>query len=504
MKVVLISSHCDVVGLGIRCLSAYLKSKGHETRILFLPSGQIEFKYNLRWEYQYDQTVLDQVVDLCKDASLIGITLMTNYFDRVVQLTRRLKSDLTTPVIWGGIHATIRPDECLEYADMACVGEGELSVLELVERIEKGEDYRHVDGLWVKNNGNIIKNKVPPLINDLDVLPYPDYDIEDHFVLDEGVIRPMTEPLLKKHLLHSGHGRKGSTVAYTIMSSRGCPHHCAYCCNDVYLRLYEGERFLRRRSPEKIVGEIKQVRSMFDFIDYVEFQDDSFFAASQRDIERFSELYKEELGLPFWCYGSPRTITEGKVKALIDAGLDHVTMGIQSASQRTAKLYNRNISNEAVKKAAKILNKYIGAMNPPTYDIILDNPYESFEDHLETLKLLIDLPRPYHVRPFSLVLFPGTSLYEKAKNDGLVTDDKKDIYRKHYLAYQRSYVNCLYYMVINQLPKPLLRLLVNRKLVWLASRRPFTTVISIGYKLRHLFQIKKIWRIWKRERILRA
>jgi radical SAM superfamily enzyme YgiQ (UPF0313 family) len=492
MKTVLISPYTDAAGVGARSLSAYLKSRGHQTKLIFLPSGQIEHRLATDWSYQYDEKVLAQLVELCGGSALIGITLMTNYFDRVAQLTRRLKSDLDIPVIWGGIHATIRPEECLQYADLACFGEGEAALLDLVERIKNGEDYQYVENIWVKNNGNIIKNKMRPLISNLDTLPFPDYDLEDHFVLDKGIIKPMTESLLKKYLFyHSGRSKEKPVIAYTVMSSRGCPHHCAYCGNDVYLRLYAGEKFLRRRSPDKIVEEIELIRKRFDFIGYVEFQDDSFFAASQGEIEQFSKLYKEKIGLPFWCYGSPRTITEGKVKALIDAGLNHVTMGIQSGSSRTQKLYKRNIRKEVVMKTAKILNKYTDSMTPPSYDIILDNPYESLEDNLETLRLLVDVPRPYELRKFSLVFFPGTSLYERAKQDRLITDEKEQIYRKHVRHFQGSYVNFVFYLIGNNFPTFILNLLLNKKIVRCLNRKSLMGFFEAGYRLFQRVRIKK-------------
>jgi radical SAM superfamily enzyme YgiQ (UPF0313 family) len=480
MKTILISPYSDIFGLGVRSLSAYLKRFGHEVKTIFLPSGQLEHRLATDWSYEYDEKVLKQVVEICEGSALIGITLMTNYFPRVARLTERLKSELSAPVLWGGIHATIRPEECLRYADLACVGEGENALLRLVECLKNGRDYQHIGNLWVKSNGRIIKNDVGPLIKDLDTLPYPDYDLEDHFILDRDAVKPMDEDLLKKYLQRSPH-TKERYIPYTTMSSRGCPHHCSYCCNDVYLRLYCGEKYLRRKSPDKIIEEISLFRERFSFVNYVDFQDDSFFAASEQEIQRFCRLYKETIGLRFWCYGSPRTITEQKVKHLVEAGLDHVTMGIQTGSRRTQELYRRNITNGAVTKAARILNKYASAIGPPSYDIILDNPYESLEDNLETLRLLVDLPRPYCLRSFSLVFFPGTTLYERARQDGLITDEEKQIYKKHYHHYQGTYVNFMFYLISNRLPRPLLRLLIARPVVWLLDRRCLMTMFGRGY-----------------------
>lgn len=490
MKAILISPYSYIFGLGVRSMSAYLKSFGHEVKIIFLPSGRLEHKLVSDWSYEYDEKVLKQLLELCEGSGLIGITLMTNYFLRVAKLTERLKSNLSTLVVWGGIHATIRPEECLQYADLACVGEGEKALLNLVECLKNGEDYQHVKNLWVKSNGRIIKNDVSPLIKDLDTLPYPDYDLEDHFILDQGTIKPMDGVLLEKYFDRSPHTKK-DYVPYTTMTSRGCPHHCSYCCNDVYLRLYCGEKYLRRRSPEKIIEEISSFRERFNFVNYIDFQDDSFFAASAKEIHRFSLLYKERIGLKFWCYGSPRTITEQKVEYLVEAGLDHVTMGIQTGSQRTQELYRRNIRNENVMEAAKVLNKHSSVIGPPSYDIILDNPYESLEDNLETLRLLVELPRPYNLRSFSLVFFPGTSLYEKAKQDGLIIDEEEQIYKKHYHRHQGTYVNFMFYLIGNNFPKLILQFLLNRKIAKCLNRKSLVCLFTTGYRLFRLIHMRK-------------
>jgi anaerobic magnesium-protoporphyrin IX monomethyl ester cyclase len=75
--------------------------------------------------------------------------------------------------------------------------------------------------------------------------------------------------------------------------------------------------------------------------------------------------------------------------------------------------------------------KFIPPLEPPKYDIIIDNPYETMEDLQETIKLLLRIPPPFQVQPFSLVFIPGTDLYSKALHDRLICDEQRQIYRKH-------------------------------------------------------------------------
>ena len=152
MKVTLISPHPDIQAMGIRTLSASLKREGYDVQILFLPRYFMD---------RYEDKTLNEVAKLSRTSDLIGISLMTNFFDNAVQLTGKLKETLSVPVLWGGIHPTIRPAECLDYADIVCMGEGEKALVELARRIKDGQDYHNVQGIWLKDEGgNIIKNKI--------------------------------------------------------------------------------------------------------------------------------------------------------------------------------------------------------------------------------------------------------------------------------------------------------------------------------------------------------
>ena len=91
-------------------------------------------------------------------------------------------------------------------------------------------------------------------------------------------------------------------------------------------------------------------------------------------------------------------------------------MGVESGSKRIQELFNRKqMDNERLMKAFRIINKYKDRMYPPSYDFILDVPYETDMDKVDSLKLIAEIPKPFHLQPFSLVLYPGTKLYEQAR-----------------------------------------------------------------------------------------
>lgn len=488
MRITLISPYPDIASLGIRIMSSLLKQEGFTTNLIFLPNIAAEKSRKPQFVYLYDQSVMEELIEICGDSHLVGISLMTNYFEGAAQITKALKRNLRAPVIWGGIHATIRPEECLAYADIVCLGEGEHAVLELAQKLNKGESYYHINNLWFKKDGHIIKNPLRPLIQDLDSLPFPDYDLESHYILEQSRIHPLDESLLKKALARGSISRYMNMVAYQTMATRGCPHKCTYCCNDTLRNLYPGQNYVRRRSAGNIIDELAQVKEKSSFIQAFWFSDDSFFATNDEEIKRFSQLYKDKIGFPFFCLGSPTTINERKMDYLIEAGLRCIQMGIQTGSRRVCEeIYQRRISNEQVINAARIINRYRKKLLPPLYDFILDNHYETEEDVLATLNLLVKLPRPYSLQLFSLVLYPGTQLYNQARRDGVIYDDTAQIYRKRYHLRQRTYLNLVFSLARNNVPKFMLRLLINGRVVKVFNQKPLDKVYGfVFYSIRLL------------------
>jgi anaerobic magnesium-protoporphyrin IX monomethyl ester cyclase len=489
MNITLLSPYPDITAFGLRTISAYLKRNGHRTRMIFIPDP---FGDNLLYGVKrYDDQVLDQVVSLCRDADLIGMTLMTNFFDSAVQVTERIKRDLKAPVIWGGVHPTIRPAESLEHADLVCIGDGEEALLELANRMTAGQDYSTTENIWLKKDGGIIKNAVRPLTTDLDAYPVPDYSLEDHHVLFDGRMQLLTEELTKRFLERGTVSHYLHRIGYQTMTGRGCPHKCTYCINDAIKNIYGSEGYLRWRSTAHVMEELLWVRKHMPYVGFIWISDDAFFARNTKALEEFCREYKEKIGLPFSCLASPLTVNEEKMKLLVDAGLIYVQMGIQTGSSKIQELFNRKaMSNEKVMQAVRIINKYKVRMFPPSYDFILDVPYETDQDVIDSLKLIAQFPKPFRLQPFALVLYPGTKLHDMAIKDGKVRDERREVYAKSYTMREPNYLNLLMTLAKGgRFPSPLLRLLVSSPLVDILNSgllRPFFKwfyrVLEVTYK----------------------
>lgn len=469
MNIVLITpTPPDINAFGIRTISSVLKKEGFPTKIIFLPGGIEHLRFDGNYIYRYSRKTLQQISELCKGAGIIGFSFMSQYFDRVAQITEYLKKTYSVPVIWGGIHPTYRPEQCLNYCDIVCIGEGEDAVVDLAGKMSTGVDYTDINGCWFKIDERINQNQNLTIIHDLDALPFVDYDIKDHYVYNwrsEDIVH-MDETVMKEQFLRLPYFNKKNLITYRTMTSRGCPHRCSYCASSAMMQL-------RRRSVDNVIKELQLMLERFKYIELISFFDDTFFAAPVEYFEEFRDKYKKKIGLPFHAQCSPTTISERKMNLLVDAGLFYTEMGIQTGSERIKKMYRRVIPNQRIIDAAALINRYKSKLLIPDYHIILDNPWETTEDVKDTLRLLFDLPGKYKLQISSLIFFPGTELNDKARQEGILKDELNDVCRKPFTFPKGTYLNYLIYLAgFPIIPRWLLKLLANDILVkFLHSQR---------------------------------
>jgi anaerobic magnesium-protoporphyrin IX monomethyl ester cyclase len=440
IKVTLISPNSPGWDFGVRTLAAVLKKEGYDARILFIPL--------LPGQRSVDSENLEQIADLSAGSDLIGMSVMTNFFSGMRVITQTLRDKLDIPIIWGGIHPTIRPDECLNYADMVCLGEGEIPLLNLARAMDKKADPGNIPGLGYKVNGKVVINEQNPLITELDRLPLPDYACENDYLLKNGSVRKIDKNLLEDILTSHTHTSKESYRIYHTITSRGCNFACAYCCNSYLNKTRHGQKIIRKRSVGNIIDEFTAVKRELPFVNCVLINDDDFFCRGADEIALFAKEYKEKIRLPLWITGlNVLEFDNGKFASLVGAGLRFIRLGIQSANSRTLKLYNRHYSKGQVAEAAKGINKFRDKIAAPSYDIILDNPWEAEDDLTETLMLISNLPKPYSIQLFSLTFYPGTELYNKAKQEGLIKDDIEEVYDRSFYAVKPAYLNKLFQLL---------------------------------------------------------
>jgi len=438
IKFVLISPYEEIHSCGVRAISSYLKNKGVQVKLIFCPTqSRFDAYFRQRSDAHLPDRIVKDISQISSDATCIGISLMTDHFNGVSSLTKKLKESLPeVPILWGGIHPTIQPEECTNYADYVCIGEGYEPVHELLLSLNEGEKYPDISGITYRKGNEFISNKLRHPIPDVDDLPFMDYGIDNHYMRKNDSIIPMTSSLLNRHL----------GFWYTSFFTHGCPFSCSFCCNSVFHKLNSGYRKIRKHSPEYIAEEIKYVRKMHSFVKMVKFNDDCIMSLTEQEMERFASLQAQNGITPFVATGmNPSLVTEQKVAILIRAGLKRARIGIQTGSEKISKeIYNRKNSNENIIRASHILAKFSKQLVPTSYDIILDNPWETPDNLVETLSMISQLKPPRLLNTYSLTLYPNTEIYSKAQDSNYINISEDSLgYSKNFLDWSSTYLNCL-------------------------------------------------------------
>lgn len=459
-----ITPYRNILNINIRCLSSYLKKYRFSTKIIFLPSAI---------SGDYDESVAKKIADISKDSRFIGISLMTNFFGKIISLTNNLRKYTNKPIIWGGIHPTIEPEECMQYADIVCIGEGEKSLLELLTKSKKHRNYTDVKGMWFKKNGKIIKNELREPILNLDSIPHPDYDFRNQYILHKNKILRLNNQLFDNY----------SEQVYETITARYCPFNCSFCCNKFLKSKFKNCNILRKRSVEDVISELEEAKKSFN-VKMMRLIDDSFFSLDIGYIRKFCEEYKKRIGIPFRVTGlNPLLFNREKIGMLIDAGLNELRMGIQSGSPRIRKMYSRFYTNKQVLEIAKELSSF-RQIKQIQYDMIVENPWETEDDVIQSIKLASELPRPMVLYFFSLTFYPGTELYDRAIEEGIIKDKIKEVYNKGYHHIKNDYFMALFHLVWNfKLPNFLINFLTNKKVIHSPFFYPAKSLLTISIPL---------------------
>ncbi|MEI6055491.1 MAG: radical SAM protein [Lentisphaerota bacterium] len=399
MKIVLISADESKVGMGVRTLSSCLRKKGFDTVIVIMANLESAYK-DFNW---------NELFDLCKESSLIGISFMTHAVKKAIDIKNRLSAVTSVPIVAGGIHATLDPDSLLKNFNYVCHGEGEDLIAEMAEKLETGKSIIDIPGLWLKQKETVIKNRAIPLSMDIGSYPFPDYEMNHQYVLDGSSLAPI-QPI-PMHM---------SIEDFVILGSRGCPHHCTYCSNMKIKSDFPWRKKVFNYSVDYLIDNMKEVKLLFPSVKSFWIEDDTFFIKDLSEIKYFAGRYKEEISLPFKILISPWTYCKEKLDPLINAGMDKLIMGIQSGCERVNKnIYARNISNNRLLQITAELHTYHKLLK--CYDFIGMNPFETAEDLIETVRFILRIPVPFFIFSNNLAFYPGTELSNKAICSGIET-----------------------------------------------------------------------------------
>ena len=257
-----------IENLGVGYLMSMVRSHGHEIDLIFDPGldDNLFLKApHLAWMNRHE-ALLERAKAFNPD--LIAMGALTNLWPFASKMAEKLKQTLGKPILVGGHHAQAIPDYVLANpnVDMACIGEGEIAMAELCNRMERGEDFTDIPTLWVKQNGIIHRNPMGELENDLDKFPFP----EKQLWWDYGCFKDNLE----------------------IFTGRGCPFKCTFCNIHYQREIFKGKGdFLRKRSIENVMTEFKENLAKYD-VKFVSVHDDNF-TTDPHWVEEFCEAYRK-------------------------------------------------------------------------------------------------------------------------------------------------------------------------------------------------------------------
>ncbi|MDD5584128.1 MAG: radical SAM protein [Candidatus Omnitrophica bacterium] len=387
-------------GIGIRYLSSYVKSLGYSSKMLFLCRERAFFEDT----HAFSQEAVNSIANflLSNKIELFGMSVMTGNFLEARDLMQKLKKILPNmKYILGGIHPTICPKECLEAgADYVVAGDGEIPL----KKFLNNEPIDRIAGFgFIEKDGQVhMSHASYQEAIALEDLPFPDYEFSDTYFLHADFVKSLDIETFRKKTPWRG-------SYYYLTTSRGCPYSCAYCCN-------VNRGALRRNTIKRVFEELRSIRDKLPFICGLNVQDDSFFLGSDAWLADFCRQLKKDFGWPFIARIMPKFVTDERIELLKKGGLEHVSIGLQGSDRLNKDLYNRQENSQSFLRACRILHKY--GINF-VVDVLLENPYETEVDLKEIAEILNSIPKPFAVLAYPLTVFPGTDLYERAKEDGM-------------------------------------------------------------------------------------
>lgn len=363
-------------GLGLGYISAYLKK--------YCPGLIIDFSFDR-------EDILEKIHSFKPD--LIGFTAVTFTYKNIFSLAKTVKENYPSiPLVIGGVHITACPESLPEWVDVAVLGEGEETFLELVKSNQSEGRLKnaHIKGILFRENGNLINTGTRQLIEPLDNIPHPD-------------IEALCVP---------------AKVVSHILTSRGCPFRCRFCFSTQF---WQKTRF---HSAEYVVEEIEKAVNDYKRTKLMIYDD--LFTMKQDRTQRLAELMQQKglnKKIEFDVISHVDFVNEESLINLKKMGVKRISFGMESGSKKVLDyLKNGVVTHDKIRKAVALCKKYgVGAMG----SFMIGSPYETEEDIKDTLDFIkqLDLDQ---IGLNITTPFPGTEIWEYAREKGLIKNNEWD------------------------------------------------------------------------------
>jgi anaerobic magnesium-protoporphyrin IX monomethyl ester cyclase len=357
----------------------------------------------------YSVTIIDELAHPCwqdlvleelkQQPMFAGVTVMTGKQIKYgLAFSDFVKKHSSIPLVWGGVHPSLFPEQTLKNraVDFIVKGEGETTIFEFMKHLEGQLPLDRVKGMGFKEKGTIYINEDRPLA-DLDFLPRIHYSLID---------------------LGRYTGRRfGSRRSFELCTSRGCPHHCAFCYNRIQ---YNGT--WRSMSIDFVFENLHELIDRFE-IDGLTWREDNFFVSRKRVADIAERLIREKINLKWHADCRIDYVDDYDdhfIQLLKESGCHTLTLGVESGSDTLLKHINKGITRDQVLRVKDKLSRHGIHQN---YHFMLGLPEESEEDVYKTVSLIYDLMHKNRYfgeicGPSLYTPYPGTALFEESLRKG--------------------------------------------------------------------------------------
>lgn len=400
MKILLVAydndSYISVFPLGLAYIASVCRNAGHEVKI-----------YNQDVYHWPESHLLDLLNREYFD--VVGVGVIGGYYQykKLLKISEAVNRAKNRPFyVIGGHGPSPEPEYFLKktQADVAIIGEGEITIVELLDALERKKELSAVHGIAFMKNDKCIQTPRRKLIQNIDEIPLPAWDLFplDHYaLLREANIRNSERCML-------------------VLSGRGCTFKCNFC--------YRMDKGHRARSPESIIEEIKILQKDY-FISYIDFQDELLMSSVHRTVELCESFIKSKLKFKWFCNGRLNYAKPDVLKLMKEAGCVFINYGIESLDEKALRAMNKALT---VKQIITGIENTLGVGISPGFNIIFGNIGET----AESLKAGVDFLLKYDdhaqlrtIRP--VTPYPGSPLYYYAIEKGLLKDCKDFYENKH-------------------------------------------------------------------------
>jgi len=374
--------------VGIAYVSSALKASGRQVFTLNL---------NYKKETAYEllrACIKENKIDIVSSGGIsIQYSLLKNIFDTAKQI----KPDIIT-VAGGGIITSdpIPAMEALENVDYGVIGEGEITICDLAYAMENGLDVGSVNGLIYKNSSNWVITQMRKEIEDLDVLPWPDYEGFEY------------AQMLEKTPMDLLTARDKQERTGIVFYSRSCPYNCTFCFHS------SGKKY-RARTMDSFFKEFDWLMQKYAF-DNV-FLADEFFLRNTDFVRQFCERIKP-YGIRWTCSGRVDNITKEMLEILLDAGCYRIGFGVESVNNHILKSMRKHITREQIESAFALCQD-VGM--EAQGNIIFGDLEETVETAMDTINWW-KAHQEWALTMHWIIAYPGCHVYEVSCERGIISD----------------------------------------------------------------------------------